>query len=229
MKKYVAECIGTFVLTFLGCGTAVSLNCGSDTASVVGTAIAFGLSVIAMAYTIGGISGCHINPAITLGVLLDKRMSTKDAVGYWVGQFIGGILAAAVLYLIVDGIGAPALAEGNTHTGANACPEGNLVAGLIVEIVLTCLFVLVVLGATAKTNGATNNFAGLAIGLSLILIHLVGIHFTGTSVNPARSIGPALFEGGQALTDLWVFIVGPLVGGAIAALIWKCIEPAEKE
>ncbi len=227
MKKYVAECIGTFVLTFLGCGTAVSLNCGSDTASVVGTAVAFGLSVIAMAYTIGGISGCHINPAITLGVLLDKRMSTKDAVGYWVGQFIGGILAAAVLYLIVDGIGAPA-AEG-THTGANACPDGNILAGLVVEIVLTCLFVLVVLGATAKTNGATNNFAGLAIGLSLILIHLVGIHYTGTSVNPARSFGPALFEGGASLAEVWVFIVGPLIGAVIAVGLWKCISLDKEE
>lgn len=227
MKKYVAECIGTFVLTFLGCGTAVSLNCGSDTASVVGTAIAFGLSVIAMAYTIGGISGCHINPAITLGVLLDKRMTTKDAIGYWVGQFIGGILAAAVLYLLVDGLGATA---GGTHTGANACQQGiPLMAGLVAEIVLTALFVLVVLGATAKTNGATNNFAGLAIGLSLILIHLVGIHYTGTSVNPARSFGPALFEGGDALAQVWVFIVGPLVGAVIAVGLWKCISLDKEE
>ena len=222
MKKYLSELIGTFVLTFLGCGTAVSLNCGTDTASVVGTAMAFGLSVIAMAYTIGGISGCHINPAITLGVLVSGRMSVKDAVGYWVGQFIGGILAAACLYLIVDGMADPVLAQG-THTGANAC-SGSVTQGLVVEIVLTCLFVLVVLGATAKTNGATNNFAGLAIGLSLILVHLCCIRYTGTSVNPARSIGPALFQGGSALTNLWIFIVGPLVGGACAAGIWKMIE-----
>jgi len=225
MKKYLAELVGTFVLTFLGCGTAVSLNCGSDTASVVGTAIAFGLSVIAMAYTIGGISGCHINPAITLGVLLSGRMSVKDAIGYWCGQVIGAILAAAVLYAIVTT--APGLAEGTT-SGANACAAG-VTNGLIVEIVLTCLFVLVVLGATSKTNGATNNFAGLAIGLSLILIHLVGIHYTGTSVNPARSIGPALFEGGDALAQLWVFIVGPLVGAILAAIIWKIIEPKAEE
>lgn len=223
MKKYLAECIGTFVLTLVGCGAAVSLNCGSDTASVVGTALAFGLSVVAMAYTIGGISGCHINPAITLGVFLSGRMSSKDAVGYIVGQVIGGIVAAAVLYAFV--ITSPGLAQGTT-TGANVCNGGQL-NGLIVEIVLTMIFVLVVLGATAKTNGATNNFAGLAIGLSLVLIHLVGIHYTGTSVNPARSIGPALFEGGQALTDLWVFIVAPLIGGALAALIWKAFEPAE--
>ena len=142
---------------------------------------------------------------------------------YMVFQVIGAILAAAVLAGIVATD--PSLVI-TTATGANACNYG-VCSGLIVEIVLTALFVLVVLGATSKTNGATNNFAGLAIGLSLILIHLVGIHFTGTSVNPARSIGPALFEGGKALADLWVFIVGPLVGGALAACIWKAIKPAE--
>jgi aquaporin Z len=220
MKKYFAECFGTFVLTFLGCGAAVSLNCGSDTASVVGTAIAFGLAVVAMAYTIGGISGCHINPAITLGVCLSGRMSVKDAVGYMVFQIIGAIIAAAVLYLLVSLD--PSLALG-TKTGANACASANVINGLVAEIVLTYIFVMVVLGATSKTNGATNNFAGLAIGLSLILIHLVGIHYTGTSVNPARSIGPALFEGGVALQQLWVFIVGPFVGGALAALCGKMI------
>ncbi|MBQ2030449.1 MAG: MIP family channel protein [Bacteroidaceae bacterium] len=220
MKKYLAELVGTFVLTFLGCGAAVSLNCGADTASVVGTAVAFGLTVVAMAYAIGGISGCHINPAITLGVLLSGRMSGKDACGYIVGQVIGAILAAAALYLFVTT--SPGLAEGTT-TGANACAAGQL-NGFIVECFLTFIFVLVVLGATSKTNGATNNFAGLAIGLALILIHLVGIHYTGTSVNPARSIGPALFEGGQALTDLWVFIVAPLVGAAVAAGVWTLIS-----
>ena len=174
-----------------------------------------------MAYAIGGISGCHINPAITLGVWLSGRMTGKDAVGYWVGQFIGGIIAAAILFGIValD----PALAEG-TKTGANACPNGNIALGIVVEVVLTALFVFVVLGATSKTNGATNNFAGLAIGLSLILIHLVGIHYTGTSVNPARSFGPALFEGGDALSQVWVFIVAPLVGGGIAAGLWKMVS-----
>ena len=220
MKKYLAELVGTFVLTFLGCGAAVSLNCGADTASVIGTAVAFGLTVVAMAYAIGGISGCHINPAITLGVLLSGRMSGKDACGYIVGQVIGAILAAAALYLFVTT--SPGLAEGTT-TGANACAAGQL-NGFIVECFLTFIFVLVVLGATSKTNGATNNFAGLAIGLALILIHLVGIHYTNTSVNPARSIGPALFEGGQALTDLWVFIVAPLVGAAVAAGVWTLIS-----
>ena len=140
---------------------------------------------------------------------------------YMVFQVIGAILAAAVLAGIIGTAAVDPIIT--TKTGANACAFG-VTNGLIVEIVLTMIFVLVVLGATAKTNGATNNFAGLAIGLSLILIHLVGIHFTGTSVNPARSIGPALFEGGQALSELWVFIVGPLVGGALAACIWKIID-----
>ena len=223
MKKYLAELVGTFTLTFLGCGAAVALGCGSDTAAVVGTALAFGLSVIAMAYTIGGISGCHINPAITLGCFLTGRMTLKDCGMYMLFQVIGAILAAALLSVIVSTAEPSAVIT--TKTGANACAFG-VTNGLIVEIVLTALFVLVVLGATSKTNGATNNFAGLAIGLSLVLIHLVGIHFTGTSVNPARSIGPALFEGGEALSQLWVFIVGPLVGGAIAAGIWKVIHPA---
>ena len=171
MKKYLAELVGTFVLTFLGCGAAVALGCGADTASVVGTAFAFGLSVIAMAYTIGGISGCHINPAISLGCFLSGRMSAKDCGMYIIFQVIGAILAAAVLAGIVGT--APAEAIITTKTGANACAFG-VTNGLIVEIVLTMLFVLVVLGSTSKTNGATNNFAGLAIGLSLILIHLVG-------------------------------------------------------
>lgn len=207
------------VLTLLGCGTAVSLNCGSDTASVVGTAMAFGLAVVAMAYTIGGISGCHINPAITLGCLLTKRISGKDAGMYMVFQTIGAIIGAAILFALTSTDQALA---GGTTTGANACGDHGVVVGLIAEIVLTCIFVLVVLGTTDAKKGA-GNFAGLAIGLSLILIHFVGIHYTGTSVNPARSIGPAIFEGGQALEQIWVFIVGPFVGAIIAAGIWKII------
>ena len=160
MKKYLAELVGTFVLTFLGCGAAVSLSCGVDTASVVGTAVAFGLAVVAMAYTIGGISGCHINPAITLGVFLSGKMSFKDCGLYMVFQIIGALLAAAVLC---------ALAGCDSGLGANALQEGiSMQQGIIAEVVLTMLFVLVVLGATSKTNGATGNFAGLAIGLSLI-------------------------------------------------------------
>ena len=218
MKKYLAEMVGTMVLVLMGCGTAVSLNCGVDPASVIGTAIAFGLAVVAMAYTIGGISGCHINPAITLGCYLSKRISAKDCGLYMLFQVIGAFIGSAILYALVAT--APDLAEGTT-TGANAC-AGSQLNGLIVEAVLTCVFVLVVLGTTDAKKGA-GNFAGLAIGLSLILIHLVGIHYTGTSVNPARSIAPAVFEGGKALSDLWVFIVGPFVGAACAAGIWCCI------
>ncbi|MBR3478670.1 MAG: MIP family channel protein [Bacteroidaceae bacterium] len=220
MKKYLAEMVGTMVLVLLGCGTAVSLNCGADTASVVGTAMAFGLAVVAMAYTIGGTSGCHINPAITLGCLISKRISCKDATMYMIFQIIGAFIGSAILYALVAT--SPDATQGTT-TGANACQAGvSSVTGLIAEIVLTCIFVLVVLGTTDEKKGA-GNFAGLAIGLSLILIHLVGIHYTGTSVNPARSIAPAVFEGGQALSDLWIFIVGPFVGAALAACIWKAI------
>ena len=224
MKKYFAECVGTFVLTFLGCGTAMFLGCGTP-AGVVGTAIAFGLAVVAMAYTIGEISGCHINPAITLGVALSGRMSWKDACGYWVGQVIGGILAGAVLLLLTKVVAAPDLTGGLGSNGvANA---GGVGGAFLVEVIATFLFVLVVLGTTDAKFGAGKP-AGLAIGLSLILIHLMCINLTGTSVNPARSIGPALFAGGDALKDVWVFICAPLVGGALSACVWKAMVPKEK-
>ena len=230
MKKYIAECLGTFVLTFLGCGTAMFLGCGTP-AGLVGTAIAFGLAVVAMAYTIGGISGCHINPAITLGVALSGRMSWKDACGYWCGQIIGGILAGAVLLLVANVVTPElgAFAGANpAGLGANGVAHAGGAGGaFLVEVIATFLFVLVVLGTTDSKVGA-GNFAGLAIGLSLILIHLVCINLTGTSVNPARSIGPALFAGGDALKDVWVFICAPLVGGALSAFCWKAIAPKEK-
>ena len=221
MKKYLAEMFGTMVLVLMGCGVAVSLGCDpvANIPAVVGTALAFGLSVVAMAYTIGGISGCHINPAITLGVLLSGRMDAKDAVMYMVFQVIGAFIGSALLFLLTSGV------EDLSGTGANDLQNGvSMMGGLLAEIIFTCVFVLVVLGATAKTNGATNNFAGLAIGLSLILIHLACIRYTGTSVNPARSLAPAFFQGGTALSNLWIFIVGPFVGAAIAAGIWKVID-----
>ena len=221
MKKYFAECVGTFVLTLLGCGTAMFLGCNTP-AGVVGTAIAFGLSVIAMAYTIGGVSGCHINPAITFGVALAGRMSWKDACGYWCGQIIGAIIAGAILLLLTNVVAAPYLTGGlGTNGVANAGGAGG---ALLVECLATFLFVLVVLGTTDPKVGA-GNLAGLAIGLSLILIHLVCINLTGTSVNPARSIGPALFAGGEALKNVWVFILGPMVGGALAVPVWNAIAP----
>ncbi len=221
MKKFIAECLGTFVLTFLGCGTAMFLGCTTP-AGVVGTALAFGLAVVAMAYTIGGISGCHINPAITLGVALSGRMSWKEACGYWCGQLIGGILAGAVLLLVAGVVAAPDLTGALGSNGvANA---GGVWGAFLVEVIATFLFVIVVLGTTDEKVGA-GNLAGLAIGLSLVLIHLVCINLTGTSVNPARSIGPALFAGGEALSNVWVFICAPMVGGALSALVWKGIAP----
>ena len=222
MKKYLAEAVGTMVLVLMGCGAAVSLGCTSNepalASTVVGTALAFGLSVVAMAYAIGGISGCHINPAITLGVWMSGRMSSKDAGMYMLFQTIGGILGAAILWLCTTTSG-----DAIVGTGANTCQPGvGIVGGLAAEIVFTAIFVLVVLGCTDSKKGA-GNFAGLAIGLSLVLVHLVCIRYTGTSVNPARSIGPALFQCGDALAQLWIFIAGPFIGAAIAALIWKCI------
>lgn len=220
MKKYLAEMIGTMVLVLMGCGTAVSLSCTSAdptlAATVVGTALAFGLAVVSMAYTIGGISGCHINPAITLGCLLTGRISGKDAGMYMIFQTIGAVIGSAIIYLLTSNVEF-------AGTGANSLQSGVSVAGgLIAEIVFTCVFVLVVLGTTDAKKGA-GQFAGLAIGLSLVLVHLVCIRYTGTSVNPARSIGPALFEGGDALAQLWIFIVGPFVGAVSSALIWKVI------
>ncbi len=228
MKKYLAEMVGTMVLVLMGCGAAVSLGCDPvhNQAAVVGTALAFGLSVVAMVYTIGGISGCHINPAITLGVYLSGRMSGKDAGMYMLFQTIGGIIGAAILYAITTSAGIIGTGANDLQVINDSGVTVTVLGGFLAELFFTCVFVLVVLGATAKTNGATNNFAGLAIGLSLVFVHLACIRYTGTSVNPARSIGPALFQGGSALTNLWIFIVAPLAGGALAAGVWKIVEPA---
>lgn len=222
MKKYLSEMIGTMVLVLMGCGSAVFAG---DAAAAVGTgvgtlgvALAFGLSVIAMAYTIGGVSGCHINPAITLGVFLSGRMNGKDAGMYMVFQTLGAILGAAIIYLLTS-TGAH---NGPTFTGANGFADGALAQAFVAELVFTFIFVLVVLGSTDAKKGA-GNLAGLAIGLTLVLIHIVCIPITGTSVNPARSIGPALFEGGQALAQLWLFVVAPFLGAALSAIVWKLV------
>ncbi len=217
MKKYLAEMVGTMVLVLMGCGAAVSLGCNvSDAETVVGTSLAFGLAVVGMAYCIGGISGCHINPAITLGVWLSKRMSGKEAALYMLFQVIGAFIGSTLLWLLTANGGL----EG---TGANDIQAGGtVISALVAEIVFTFVFVLVVLGATDEKHGA-GNFAGLAIGLTLVLVHLVCIRYTGTSVNPARSIAPALFQGGSALSNLWIFIVGPFVGAALSALVWNCL------
>lgn len=228
MKKYIAELVGTMVLVLLGCGAAVFSGGVADTVGAgtgtLGVALAFGLSVVAMAYAIGGISGCHINPAITLGVWLSGRMSTKDAFMYMVFQVVGAIVGALILSLLVSTGGH----AGPTMTGANSFDVGETAQAFIAEAVFTFIFVLVVLGATDEKKGA-GNLAGLAIGLTLVLIHIVCIPITGTSVNPARSIGPALMEGGQALSQLWLFIVAPFVGGAFSALVWKFIGSSDQK
>ena len=220
MKKYLAEMIGTMVLVLMGCGSAVFAGNVADTVGAgvgtLGVAFAFGLSVVAMAYAIGGISGCHINPAITLGVLLSGRMKGKEAGMYMLFQVIGYIIGSVIFYVLVS-TGAH---SGPTITGANSFDSGEGLQAFIAEAVFTFIFVLVVLGATDEKRGA-GNLAGLAIGLTLVLVHIVCIPITGTSVNPARSIGPALFEGGVALSQSWLFIVAPFVGAALSAGVWK--------
>ncbi len=217
MKKYLAEFIGTFVLVFVACGVAAVTGCnGEANASYLLTALAFGGVIVAMAYSIGNVSGCHVNPAVSLGVLINGGMDVKDFVGYVVAQFVGAIAGAACLM---------GLLGTDLGLGANGLYQGDVVKSLIVEIILTCIFVLAVLGATSKVENS--RVAGLVIGGSLTLVHLLGIYFTGTSVNPARSFGPALFMGGESLACVWVFIVGPLVGGAVAAFIWKYLSAPE--
>lgn len=221
MKKYLAEMIGTMVLVLMGCGAAVFAGAGQPFVSVgtLGVAFAFGLSVVAMAYAIGKISGCHINPAITFGMLISGRISGKDASMYMIFQVIGAILGSAVLWVLAKDSGST-----TTLTGANGFT--HLLPAFVAETVFTFIFLLVVLGATSE--GAPTNFAGLAIGLALVLIHIVCIPITGTSVNPARSIGPAIFEGGAALQQLWLFIVAPMIGAAIAAFVWKSIDTVKE-
>ncbi len=224
MKKYVAEMVGTMILVLMGCGSAVFAGVAQPFASIgtLGVAFAFGLSVLAMVYTIGKVSGCHINPAITLGVWISKRMSSKDAIMYMIFQVIGAIIGSAILYVLAKDSGST-----TTLTGANG--YSNAVTAFVAETVFTFIFVLVVLGVTSK--GANNQFAGIAIGLTLVLVHLVCIPVTGTSVNPARSIGPALFQGGEAISQLWLFVIAPFLGGAIASIVWKVLDttPADSK
>ncbi len=214
------------MLVLMGCGSAVFAGnlAGTVGAGVgtIGVALAFGLSVVAMAYAIGGISGCHINPAITLGVYLSGRMKGKDAAMYMVFQVIGAVIGSALLYALI----ATGAHDGPTSTGSNSFGEGETAQAFLAEAVFTFIFVLVALGATDPKKGA-GSLAGLAIGLTLTLVHIVCIPITGTSVNPARSIGPALFEGGIALSQLWLFIVAPFVGAALSALVWNYLGKEE--
>ncbi|MBR1672819.1 MAG: aquaporin [Fretibacterium sp.] len=218
MKKYLAEFIGTLVLVLFGCGTAVVVGCNGaePNAAYLMTALAFGLSIVAMAYSIGNVSGCHVNPAVSIGVLLTGGMGIVDFVCYVIAQCAGALAGAAIRAWFV-GV--------ESGLGTNALSQGDVVKSLAIEGVLTCAFVLTILGVTSRSGH--NKFAGLVIGLTLTLIHIFGIHFTGTSVNPARSFGPAFLVQGAAWADLWVFVAAPLAGGIVAAIIWKIIEPAD--
>jgi aquaporin Z len=233
-RKLVAEAVGTFFLVFFAVGVA-TLTFGFDltgpsvSAGVVATALAFGLVLLALAYALGPISGCHVNPAVTMGFLVSGRMTLNDAIGYWVAQFVGGIAGALALWGVVSG--SPEYSRSKVGLGADGFGNRSLVhldatGAFAAEAILTLLFVFVVLAATSKL--AAPGFGGLAIGLSLTVVHLIGIPLTGTSVNPARSLGPAIIVGHTALSQLWLFIVAPLVGGAVAAALYKYFFAEEK-
>jgi aquaporin Z len=226
-RKFIAEAVGTFFLVFFGVGVA-TLSFGfkfagtSTSAGIVATAFTFGLVLLVLAYAIGPISGCHINPAVTMGFVVSRRMALREAAGYWIAEFVGAIAGALVLWGIFSG--SPFYSRTRTGLGANGFGKQSLIGinitgAFFAEVIMTLLFVLVVLAATSKL--ATPGFAGLAIGLSLTVAHLIGIPITGTSVNPARSFGPALIVGHAALSQVWLFIIAPLVGGAIAAFLYR--------
>jgi len=220
-KKYLAEFLGTFVLVFMGCGSAVLAG---KYIGFVGISFAFGLSVLVMVYAIGGISGCHINPAISISMLASGKMKLEDTVIYVIVQCMGAVVAAMFLYAVAVGNPGYSLAvNGLGQNGYGAASPGgfSMISGFIAEVILTFIFLLVIHGSTSER--APKGFAGISIGLSLVLIHLVGIPITGTSVNPARSLGPALIVGGTALSQLWLFWVAPIIGGLLAALVWRLL------
>ena len=227
MKKYLAEFIGTCTLVVLGCGTAMLVGCDAAAGSgYLLTALAFGLTIVAMAYSIGNISGCHINPAVSLGVLISGGMEIKEFIGYVISQCLGALAGAGVL-AAVFGLGKVKDMTGGFGSNGLAGVNGNALAGLLVEIVLTFIFVTAILGVTSK-KANHGSFGGLVIGLTLVVVHILGIGLTGTSVNPARSFGPAVVAAisgnAEPLGALWVFIVGPLAGAALAACVYKYLE-----
>jgi aquaporin Z len=225
MKKQFAEFVGTFALVFFGCGAAVvgGMGSGPTAVNLLGIACAFGFAIVAMAYGIGPVSGCHVNPAVSFGVFVAGRMSAGEMIGYWIAQVLGAIVGAAVLYLILSGKAQGwSGGLGQNGWGSGYLGEYNVVSAFVFEVVGTFLFLVCILGVTHTL--APTGFAGLAIGLTLVVIHLVGINITGTSVNPARSIGPALIGVAtkpQAITQLWLFIIAPLIGAGAAGLLFK--------
>jgi aquaporin Z len=220
-RKYLAELIGTFSLVFIGCGSAVIAG---EYIGFLGISLAFGLVLLALVFTIGGISGCHVNPAVTIGLFIVGKIKSKDVVLYIIFQCIGAIIAAGLLFIIVSG--QPGFSLSINGLGQNGygsfSPAGfSLISCFIAEVILTGMFIFIILGSTSKY--APSGFAGIPIGFSLAFIHIIGIPITGTSVNPARSLGPAIFVGTTALSQLWLFIIAPILGGIIAAVIWKYI------
>ncbi|MBR6419284.1 MAG: aquaporin [Oscillospiraceae bacterium] len=231
MKKYIAEFIGTMTLVLIGCGTAMLVGCDAvNGCGYILTALAFGLTIVGMAYCVGNISGCHINPAVSLGVLISGGMSVTDFIGYVIAQCLGALAGSGLLAAIFSLGDVTDKTGGFGSNGLNGV-NGSAVAGLLVEILLTFIFVLTILGVTSKKAGH-GSFGGVVIGFTLVLVHILGIGLTGTSVNPARSFGPALvalFASNSApISELWVFIVGPLVGAALAACCYKFLESESK-
>lgn len=224
IKKYLAEFFGTMVLVLFGCGTAVvtgdlSGGMGNGTLGVVAIALAFGLSIIAAAYAIGHVSGCHVNPAVSLAVLINGKMSFADFVGYVIAQIVGAFAGSGILTFITNNSGLAGF--GSNGYGELSAAQLTMTGAVVVEIILTFVFVMTILGVTSSEK--TSNIAGIVIGLTLTFVHIIGIPLTGTSVNPARSLAPAVFEGGMALEHVWVFIIAPLVGSALAALVFRYI------
>lgn len=225
MKKYVCEFIGTAVLVLFGCGSAAIAG---GVLGTLGIALAFGLSVVAMYYVIGNISGCHVNPAVSLAMLINKKMDAKDFICYVIAQILGAIAGIAILYTIMINSGLEIDVQGLGANGFDTASSVNLsmIGAIITEVVLTFVFIFTVLGVTSDEK--KSSVTGIVIGLALALVHIVGIPLTGTSVNPARSLAPALFLGGEALEQVWVFIVAPLVGAALAAVVYKFLAKKEE-
>ena len=222
MKRYLSELFGTFVLVFMGCGSAMLLGCDAAGGHLA-VALAFGLAIVATAYVIGDVSGCHVNPAVSLAMLISKKLSAKEFAGYAAAQ-VTGALAGAILLKTLTGLGVKDLTGALGSNGVAGA--GGIAGALLVEIILTFIFIFTILGVTSSKD--KGSVAGIVIGLTLTFVHIVGIPLTGTSVNPARSIGPALFAGGSALTDVWVFIVGPFIGAVLAAVVYGALYSRKK-
>ena len=217
MKKYFCECIGTAVLVLMGCGTAVIT--GGD---IVATSLAFGLSIIAMAYVIGNVSGCHVNPAVSLAMLINKKMSLKEFGLYVLAQVIGAFVGAGLLYFILSSTQAGVIGLGTNGFEAQSAVDLSLLGAFVVEVILTFIFIYTILGVTSDEN--KSSVAGIVIGLTLTFVHLIGIRLTGTSVNPARSLAPAVIMGGEALSQVWLFIVAPFIGAALSAITFRFLN-----